>query len=271
MATRIDELYNEIDQRRQELLPELDSPSATAEYKGWQQVFATTQASAENIIEGDKAIIQAIVDNNHVGTPPWYVQIAKQFQFNVNETYYLVVDSETGALRYNRIVPEDRIVKQASYVEGDRSVIIKVATTDSGNILQPLTPLQLVNFENYMREIKMAGIKVSVVNLPADLLELTADIYYSPAYNNNNLQSAIIQSLDQYSLELQYDGIIYKNAVIDAIQRVEGVVDVFIPQGGLVGIQGDIRTPIERSYTTNSGYFNIKKTDDFPKITLIAA
>lgn len=268
---RIEELYKEIDQRRQDELPQLSSPSATAEYKGWQHIYAVTQASAEDIIESDKADIQTIVDNNHVGTPPWYVQIAKQFQFNENETYYLIVDPETGAVRYNRIVPEDRIIKQASYVEGDRSVIIKVATTDSNNTLQPLTPLQIVNFENYMREIKMAGIKVSVVNLPADLLELTANVYYNPAYNNNNLQNAILQSLDQYSLELQYDGIIYKNAVIDAIQRVEGVVDIYIPQGGLVGIQGEIRTEIERSYTTNSGYFNIKKTDGFPKITLIAA
>ena len=138
MATRLEEIYNEIDQKRQELLPQLDSPSATAEYKLWEQIFATVQLVFENIITADQSAIQSIVDNNHVGTPPWYVQVAKQFQFNENETYYLVVDPETGAVRYNRVVPDDRIVKQASYVEGDRSVILKVATADSNNILQPL-------------------------------------------------------------------------------------------------------------------------------------
>ncbi len=264
--TRTDEIYNEIDAIRQQALPQLNSPSKTAEYKLWQWVFAAAQSLFETVISNDKAEMQAIVDANHLGTGPWYVELAKQFQWNNDEAYYLVVNPVTGVMTYNKVVPDDRIVTQSAYVEGNGRIIIKVAAGSAGN-LHELTEQQQINFENYMRQLKIAGIIVEVVNLPADLLEIDCTVYYNPAYNNNQLKEAIIAALDKYGANFNYNGIVYKNAIIDAIQAVPGVVDVEI--GKLYGLQGENRADIQRTYTTYSGYFNIKKTDSFPKITLI--
>jgi len=230
-------------------------------------LFANAQAVTESILESDKTTIQSVIDNNHIGTGPWYVQLAKRFQWHETETYHLIVDPETGIISYNKIAPESRIISQAAFVEGAGKVFLKVAAGEAGN-LHKLTWQQQLNLENYMQKMKIAGIMVEIVSLDADLLEIEADVYYNIAFDVNRLRDAIIEALDNYSVNFDYNGIVYRNAVIDAIQAVAGVRDVEIKS--LYGIQGANRTEIARAYTTYAGYFNIKKENDFPLINLIA-
>ena len=236
-------------------------------------IMAEVQASVITTILADKATIQNIVDNNHIGTEPWYVVLAKQFQWSETETYQLVVDQATGEIYYNIVNPADRIVTQAACVvatvAGGTRVLVKVAKGTPGN-LEPLTDRQKFDLENYLRSLKIAGVNVDVVNEPADVVELTATIYHDPAFNTNLLKDAIIAALDQYSANLPYNGVIYRSAIADAILGVDGVLDVVLPGDGLIAIHGEVRTPIDRAYTTYSGYFNFKKTDNFPILTIVA-
>ncbi len=250
----------------------LTSTSSASIWRLWSNIVAAVISTAESIMESFQATIQTIVDNNRIGTGAWYVEMAKQFQWSDQVQYYLVVDPATGKIGYNIINADDRIITQASFTEvvdgnGARTVLIKVAAGMPGN-LQPLNGEQYDDFENYMRQIKIAGVRMQIVNLAADMLELDCNVYYDPAYNNDLLVDAIKIALDRYTTGVKYGGVIYKNAVIDAIQSVPGVSDVYI--NSLVGIQGANRTEITRAYTTYAGYFNLKKTDRFPKITLIA-
>lgn len=231
-------------------------------------IAAIAQQTSEAIMDRDIAEIQTIVNNNRIGTCPWYVQQAKLFQWSATESYYLVVDPVTGVISYNIVNAADRIITQAAYVEDDESgtVIVKVATGEPG-ALQPITDIQQLDLENYFMKIKIAGIKVRVVNLPADIIRLKTIVYYNRAYNVDNLKQAIIDSLNQYSIDTNFNGVLLRNAVIDAIQRVAGVSDAVVTQ--LEGVQGENVVAIDRAYVTQSGYFNFQQDDEFPGIELI--
>jgi hypothetical protein len=194
--------------------------------------------------------------------------MAKQFQWSDAVQYFLQVDSVTGVVAYNIAAPDHRIIAQAAYVEtAGREVLIKVAAGEPG-ALHPLTDAQASDFLNYMRKIKIAGIALSIVNLPADILRLRCDVYYSASYNRTNLRQAIIDALNAYSVSLEFNGVALRNAVIDAVQSVPGVVDVDITL--LEAATGNITYSVERAYTTASGYFNFRQDADFPLINLIA-
>lgn len=231
-------------------------------------IIAEAHASIITVMRADMASIQNIVDNNHIGTAAWYVALAKQFQWSETEAYQLVVDEQTGEIYYNIVNPADRIVTQASCVVSETSILVKVARGEPGN-LQPLTDLQRLDLENYLRSLKIAGVKLGIVNEPADIVELTADIYYDPTFNTNLLKQSIVTALKQYSITLPYNGVVYRNAIIDAIQQVPGVADIVIATNGLEALHGDVRTTIERAYITYSGYFNFKDDSTFPAISFI--
>ena len=230
-------------------------------------IVATALALAERIQEADKAAISAIVERNRIGTGPWYVEMAKRFQWSEQVQYFLQVDPDTGIISYNINAPDDRIVTQAAYVETTaKEIFIKVARGEAG-ALQPLTSVQATDFYNYMRRIKIAGITLNVVNLPADILRLQVNVHYSRSYNSTNVRQMIIDSLNAYSISLEFNGVVLRNAVIDAIQRVPGVVDVEVTL--LQAVTGSITYDIERAYTTAAGYFNFQNDNTFPVINLI--
>ena len=231
-------------------------------------IVATTLALAERIQEADKAAISSIVERNRIGTGPWYVEMAKRFQWNEQIQYFLQVDPDTGIISYNIDAPGDRIITQAAYVEtAAKEIFIKIAGGEAG-ALHPLIGTQETDFLNYMRRIKIAGITLNVVNLPADILRLQVNVHYSRSFNSTNLRQAIIDSLNAYSISFEFNGVVLRNAVIDAIQRVTGVVDVEIIQ--LEAATGSIIYNIERAYVTAAGYFNFQQDNIFPIINLIA-
>jgi hypothetical protein len=230
-------------------------------------IVAATLAMSEKIQENDKSEITAIVERNRIGTGAWYVEMAKRFQWNADVQYFIVVNPADGTITYNELKPEDRIISQAAYVENtSKEVIIKVATGQPGE-LTPLTDEQLTDFLNYMKKIKIAGIILKVVNLPADILRIQANVYYNPAYNQTTLKQKIIQALNEYSVALEFNGVVLRNAIIDAVQKIEGVVDIDITQ--LQAVTGEIDYEISRAYVTASGYVNFQNNETYPLINLI--
>jgi hypothetical protein len=230
-------------------------------------IIAATLAAGEKIQENDKGEITTIVERNRIGTGAWYVEMAKRFQWNENIQYHIVVNPADGTIAYNELKPEDRVISQAAYIENaSKEVIIKVATGQPG-ALTPLSEAQLTDFLNYMKKIKIAGIILKVVNLPADVLRMQANVYYNPAYNQTTLKQKIVQALNEYSIALEFNGVVLRNAIIDAVQRIEGIVDIDITQ--LQAVTGEINYEIERAYTTASGYVNFQQDDVYPLINLI--
>jgi hypothetical protein len=230
-------------------------------------IVAAALAMGEKIQESDKNEITAIVERNRIGTGPWYVEMARHFQWNENVQYFIIVDPVSGTIDYNIVEPADRIVLQAAYVEtANKEVIIKVAAGVPG-ALHPLTDAQATDFLNYLKKIKIAGIILNIVNLPADVIRMQANVYYDRAYNTTQLRQMIIDALNGYSVSLQFNGVVLRNAIIDAVQSVAGVVDIDIVQ--LEAATGEIVYEIDRAYATAAGYFNFQNDDVWPLINLI--
>ena len=274
---RVNEIRQQIEAAVSEALPQLNNPSKTAEYKQWINVFANIQATAEKIIELDKAEIAAIVDNSHIGTAEWYVRLAKQFQWNKEIDYKPVVNPVTGAIGYEIVNPADRIVTQASCSVSKGVLTLKVATGDPGKLEK--IPADIISKLNaYLQSLKVAGVNIKPASYPPDIIELRADIHYDPSYSTANLKELITAALNRYAMELSYDGVMLRNSVIDAIQSIDGVVDVELrdvvdsenPSNNLYALKVEGKNErIGRSYLTLGGYINFKQDNDFPALTFI--
>lgn len=251
--------YDEIDRARSEnpTLSGLSSESQTAEFRQWQAIVGAAMMTFEQIIALDMADIEAIVEANRgVGTDKWYAQRALEFQWNEEVRYALVVD-ENGYARYPAIVSADRIIKQASARLSDSNgLLLKVATTDKDGALCPLTNDQFTDFKNYITSLALPGQPIEFVNQRADTLTVIADVYYSAATNATGLEAELLAALRDFSLDTDFNGRIYRTAVVDALQSVSGVVDVDIKTLDLTDADGKT-TAINRVETAAAGYFNI--------------
>ncbi|MDR2361707.1 MAG: hypothetical protein LBD91_03160 [Prevotellaceae bacterium] len=230
-------------------------------------VVAAALAEAERIQADDIAIIQSVVERNRIGSGPWYVEMAKRFQWSEEVPYFLQVDDTTGVIDYNILNPDDRIITQAAFIDNNNEVTLKVATGTPG-ALHKLGDDPFSDFRNYMQRLKIAGIALRIITLEADIVNLQTDVYYSRAYNITGLRQAVVDALNAYSATLEFAGVVLRNAIIDVIQRVPGVMDVDVK--ALEANTGANIVSIGRAYTTAAGYFNFNQTDGWPQINLIA-
>jgi len=67
----------------------------------------------------------------------------------------------------------------------------------------------------------------NAVSLSPDRLFLAADIYYNGAYSGV-ISATVIEAIDTFLSNIDFDGIIRVSKLIDAIQSVPGVTDVAI-------------------------------------------
>lgn len=239
-----------------ELLPQLNNPSVTAEYKLWQQIFAKCTTDFLEKVETDQAEINDIVERNRgICTANYFVRVAKEFQWNDKIAYRLEVQPN-GEVKYTYENPEHRIILQASAVVDEHGVKALKVATKQGDTLAPITAAQMIDFKNYIYDLSIPGIPVSVVSVDADKLAVEASVYYDVKMNSNLLLEAIKQNLTAYSQSQQFDGYIYKNQVIDFLQKIEGVIDVSVTSLTLRNASGETIS-IDRKGETLAGYFNI--------------
>jgi phage-related holin len=130
-----------------------------------------------------------------------------------------------------------------------------------------LSGLEITALEDYLDIIKPAGTQINVVSLTADKLYIFGTVFYSGQYSDvisDNVEAALNDYMTNLSSAENFDGIVRVIEIIDAIQAVEGVVDVNITE---VGCRADTvafasRTVVYklstgtnlREYTTVSGY-----------------
>ncbi len=127
-------------------------------------------------------------------------------------------------------IQASKIVKYAAVNEGlqDSRVIIKIAGESNG-VLAPITNAEREAFEDYINEVKYAGIKISVINYLPDKLDLTLQIYRDPllidASGNSILNGGkpVEVAITEYMKELPFNGELVLAHLVDKLQQVEGV------------------------------------------------
>ncbi len=233
-----------------------------------ERLFIYVIAFCTNILEQlfDKhtADVNALIASDKTHTTQWYATKAKAFQLG----YTLVQDQDNydNSLLTDAQVAASKIVAYASVTEENEGLNLKVAK-DTGDLV-PLTNTEITAFSAYMKQIKDAGVFLTIISQAADSLKLHAGIVYNPQVLDANGVSIIdgstpvVDAINNYLKNLPFNGVFAPQDLTDAVQKVDGVI-YFTPT--YIGVSSDGGTtynPIAVKYIPASGYVRfINPTD----------
>lgn len=217
----------------QALSTQLTSTSKVAVFRLFAYIIASSIWLLESIFDNHKKEIDTALYEQKSGTPRWYRNMSLAFQYGFD----LLEDSDkfdnTGYT--DDQIEASKIIKYCSVKESIESnrLTIKVAG-ESGDALEPLDDTQITAFLQYMSEVKYAGVKLNVVNNPADKLLLNMQIYRDVLVIDENGVSIlngdkpVEKAIRAYMKVLPFDGVLVLNDLIAHIRAVEGVDDANI-------------------------------------------
>lgn len=202
---------------------------------------------------------------------PWnlfsLVKNAKKFQFGDDLVF---MDDQYKYATENQA---NQLVKLASANEAGSLVILKIATLDGSGEPQQLDATSELAFQQYIKKMKPPGVKLLVVNRPADSLKIYFKIYINPLVMNLDgtlLSDPSVRPVDavinNYCKSLNFDGIFNVTELTDKIQQALGVANpVFQNAEAKYGLLP--YSPIVDYYNPNAGYLRIDPA--FPLETTI--
>ncbi|WP_343530836.1 hypothetical protein [Pedobacter sp.] len=269
MARSIDQIQTEIIQTKEQN-PALAGLTSTSKTSIWQlitYVVAYAIYTLEGLFDAHKAETDNAIALLKPHTKRWYRQKALGFQYGFD----LMEDSD----KYNNtgveedIIEQSKIIKYAAVTEAtdESRVIIKIATETDGK-LSPIEPEQKFAFDAYISEIKDAGVNVSAINFQPDKLYLNMKIFYDPlvldAQGNSIISGGrpVEDAILSYLKNLPFDGQLVLAHLVDALQKVEGVLIPHLDSAESAWIDGTINNygtavPIDVKVTPASGYFEV--------------
>lgn len=234
-------------------------------------VFAFAVSIVEQLFDQHKKEIDTAIYEQKSGTPRWYRNMALAFQFGFD----LIEDSDkfdNASFTIDQI-DASKIVKYCSVKESQESnrLVVKVAAETNGE-LTPLTVTQRTALEEYLSEIKYAGVKLNVVNNPADRLLLNMAVYRDvlvlDADGNSILRGGkpLEDAINGYMKNLPFDGELVLNDLIEKLRQVDGVNNVHIVVAQSSTYDAVISqylnyVPINVKTIPAAGYFDIPNFD----------
>lgn len=237
-------------------LSTLTSTSKVALWRLIIYIVALVIFTFETIMDVFREEIDAKVKANRPHTKDWYKTKALAFQYGDS-----LVDSD----EYEVIDIEKQIIKQVAIVEGDRRVVIKVATLSGDELVKLPENSQVDAFTAYMNKVKDAGTLIEVVNEDADKLRIEYEFYYDPLLvksdgktietNIDVVENAIIT----YLHSLDFNGEFDINKLTDYIQQAIGYVSIKINYVGFKAALASNYTQIDRVYKPLSGYMKLEE------------
>lgn len=249
-------------------LATLNSTSKVAIYRLMVFVFSYAAWTLEKLFDIHSAQVDQAIYENKPGTARWYRNMSLAFQFGFN---LLTDDDEFDNTGFTTDqIEASKIVKYCSVKESLESsrLIIKIAG-ESGDNLIPLTLTQITSFGFYMGEVAYAGVKVNIVNNPADKLNLTLRVYRNPLVideNGNNILTggkSVELALKQYIKNLPFNGELVINDMIDYLRDIPGVENVHVisAQSSYKDLVTGLFTPfvnIDVKIIPVAGYFEVE-------------
>lgn len=215
----------------------------------------------ERIFDNSIGAIKSYIDAVRPHTKNWYSNKIKAFQFGDT----LPIDSDV----YPTINEDHKIISNCSVSEELGYLKVKVAKELSGT-LTPLTNEELEALNTYAYRVKDAGVRLSIVSLPADVIRVNAIIHYDPLVLKSNGtkingQAGVVvvhEQIKNYLKNLPFDGMFSIMDLTDAIQHVEGVSIVQVTQvrsRTATGIYQDVVSIVK----PDSGYFILDDANTF--------
>ena len=252
-------------------LQDLNSTSKVAIYRLFTYIIAAAIWSLEKLFDIHKTEIDTAIYEYKPGTSRWYRNMALAFQYGFN---LLPDDDQFDNTGYSdEQIATSKIIKYCSIREGIESsrVVIKIAGETSDN-LHELSNSELISFTNYMKEVSYAGVKLTIINNPADKLLVTMDVYVNALIfdtSGTNIltgEKTVELALKSYIKNLPFDGELIINDLIAYLRAVEGVNNVNIIQAQSSFKENGVYKPfstINVSAIPMAGYFEIEPTSLF--------
>lgn len=259
------------------VLANLNSTSNVAIYRLFAYIIAAAMYVHERLFDAHKKEVDTIIFNQKGGRLPWYRTMALAFQYGFD----LIDDTDkfdnTGATAEQ--IEASKIIKNAAVNESDDEsrVIIKIATETAGE-LSPITAQQRDAVATYFKEIKWAGIKLTIINYLPDLLFLNLLIQRDPLVLDSNGMSIlngnypVNDAIQAYMRLLPFDG---EFVVFDFLKYIQANAEgVIIPTA--INVESSFIDPALAAYgdpvsidvkrIPESGYF---KVDNFDTINYV--
>ncbi len=192
-----------------------------------------------------------------VASVPWYYKVARQFQYGDA----LAFDETTSQWRYPTTDEKKRLVRYVAVRDRGTSIQI-LASADKDGLPEPLSADVLTAFKHYMNRVKIAGVVLNVRSLPADSIQVRATVQVDPLIlsangtRNGEESRPVEDSINAYLRGITYGGTFNKTRLVDAIQGVEGVVDVTLAECLYkAAADADYRPVAGNNYTAVGGSF----------------
>lgn len=274
MARSVKEIQDEIIEQKNEQpeLVGLDSTSKVSVWRMWTYITAVAIWSLEKLFDLHSNEVTEKLAHLKPHTARWYRSKALLFQYGFD----LLSDSDnydnTGADESE--VENSKVIKYCAVVESESvsRLIIKIATEDSDE-LSPVGGDILESFQEYIAEIKDAGVAITVINYLPDRLKLTIRIIRNALLLDaegrsiRNGNKPVEDAIKSYLKLLPFNGNFSIQKLIDNIQQVEGVEDVSIDEALTCWIDGTLQDygnweSIDIHKVPESGYYTVSYTDN---------
>lgn len=226
-------------------------------------IVATCMWVNQQLFARHKIDIERLLSEQRAHTSNWYAHISKQFQFGqelVTET-----DKYNNAGLTSEQIEKIRVVKYSAAVESfDKSILyLKIATDDNGK-RKPLSNNQLIAFKTYLNAIQDAGVRIQVINDPADQMKLKIDIYYDSLILDQEGKrlddegdSPVQDAIRNYLNNLPFNGMYTNQSLVDTLQNIEGVAVAEIKQAASKYGAYTEFTDIDAREIAHAGYYEV--------------
>jgi len=170
-------------------------------------VVATSLATMDWQQESYKEDVEALILQTFPGTVAWYHGLVLGYEYN-------------GV----------QIMKYCAVVEQFPSLLIKVNGEDFGVFGDESD--EMIALRAYIAENKFAGTHISIVSIEADDVEPTLTVWLDAQKFNSSGErlsdssTPVEDAIDAYLASVVYNGTMNKTKLVDAIQAVDGVLDV---------------------------------------------
>lgn len=274
MTRTLSEIYADAKDCRNNYLEltEFENSSKMSILDAFTWVVAACIWTFENILEVFKVDLAKDLQNRINGTASYFANALLKYQSGDE----LVMNEEGTQFSYPSVDVSKRIITKVAYYEEeeagfhDKIVRFKIATGKPGAYSR-IEDSELVAIRAYLGQILFAGQHAKVVSRIGDVLVPRVVVYYDGAVTEDDLYKQIEEALNNYIANIEFNGLVYAQRVIDSIQNVEHVTDVEVSSGDTdhQGIfiarydddnnivkdrEGNPLTKIARYYVPNSGY-----------------
>lgn len=192
-------------------------------------IVAACHYVLESIFEKFTQDVEQKISRAVVASIPWYFDKAKAFQYGDA----LVLNPRTFGYEYAKVDTSKQRVKYVAVRDRGASIEMLVSAEEDGKPT-PLSDDILTAFKHYINAIKIAGVVINVRTRKADELTIAVKVVVDPLKINRqgidiaSSEKVVEHAIENYLADIVYGGTFNKTKLVDAIQRVDGVVDVVL-------------------------------------------